>query len=571
MLNDLAPPLKIHNIPYFYYGFDLRESEGHFLLANLLTWAGFLRLIQYLSLAQEKKVINKNRLYLIKGLYIFIYLTLIFIPFTSSVVILPLDFNLNNGGLWQWLFAGFISISIALMLSILVYKNLLGVSNNYWKTLYILLQYQDKCKLFIGFLVTFVLILFLFLVYINIFIYIFHIEKVSYTHRLIIAFSLIVPLGCIFGILKSRKVIIIEGIKYTKYDFNSFRDYMLNSISMPKILLIFTGISFSSYFDIPAKLSGFLESEIYIETKFRFNNTIRPIHILSSILESMLSRARSIPLYHIYIPKPSLIKATTGWVKDGPAGGVKLRSNWVEYNNSRLKGGLAKVASFEDTSKSGHNQDFNRWCKTYNISITSETGDSFAKWCIKYGINPSWILYPFHPEWKSRDYLLSKLGAYYLGPTPRLRGGGDNNVGNFQNFSNPEPLFIDTPPRDPDLLRVEIGVSNTEGGLSNKEITTLTVLNKSYDLVHRDENKVLCLPSIIDMNDSEVVNRLHDKSTSDYNLFYNQLVNRILNTSTSLPSSSGKHIDRPFVIEPANLQKVTQSWYDIVVCNKNNY
>jgi len=53
--NDLAPPLKIHIIPYFYYGFGLRESEGQFLLENLLTLAGFLRLIQYLSLAQEKK------------------------------------------------------------------------------------------------------------------------------------------------------------------------------------------------------------------------------------------------------------------------------------------------------------------------------------------------------------------------------------------------------------------------------------------------------------------------------------------------------------------------------------
>jgi len=49
ILNDLAPPLKIQNVPCFYYGFGLRESEGDFLLDNILTWAGFLRLIQYVS------------------------------------------------------------------------------------------------------------------------------------------------------------------------------------------------------------------------------------------------------------------------------------------------------------------------------------------------------------------------------------------------------------------------------------------------------------------------------------------------------------------------------------------
>jgi len=608
ILNDLAPPLIIHNIPYYYYVFGLRESEGHFLFENLQTWPGFLRLIQYLSLAQEKKErsINKNKGYLIEGhcSKIFIYITFIFNLLTSIVVIIALDFNLNNGGLSQWLLAGFISISIALMLSILVYRKIIGISNNIWKTLLNLLTLSkdNKYKLFRGFLVTIVTFFFIYLGYTYIILYIFQLEKVNYTLRLIIAFSLIVPIGCIFAIIKSRKVIISQGNKHTYYDLNTFSYHMLNSVSIFRIVSIITGIGISSYFDIPGKISGILErGEINIETKFIMNkNTIRPLQILSRILESILSIPRSIALNHTYVAKPNLIKATPWWLKDG-AVGVKI--NWVEYNNSPLKGGLAKMnnlpelsdkklafvswclsnnihpsnlrttykfwsllhkyninpqrylrdwyggyypnnnpvfatncnelsksgggwpnnlaltklnseninsplASFEDTPKSGHNQDFNKWCKIYNISPTSKTGDNFLKWCFKYGINPSWILYPFHPEWKSPDYVILKFGTYYLGGTPILRGGSDNSISmgldsgssnqqggsdnsvpSLNDLSNPEPLFIDILDREP--LRAggnnlssneELSKSGSDSiSLLNNEINTLSDKLKKID------------------------------------------------------------------------------------------
>lgn len=171
------------------------------------------------------------------------------------MVVIVLDINSNNAGLLQWLSAGFISTSIGSITPFLAYKKVIGHTNNIWKTLsnLLLLYKYNKYKFFIGFLVIFITFFFIFWAYTNIILYIFEIE-VNYPVRLIIAFSLIVPIAFLFAIVDF--ILAWWKGKIFNYNLNVFFDRILSSISLFRILFIFTSLSFSSYLYLPGKIRG---------------------------------------------------------------------------------------------------------------------------------------------------------------------------------------------------------------------------------------------------------------------------------------------------------------------------
>lgn len=65
--------------------------------------------------------------------------------------------------------------------------------------------------------------------------------------------------------------------------------------------------------------------------------------------------------------------------------------------------------------------------KKYNIYPTNKSSYIFLMWCFTYNNSPLLFINSFHPEWII-DYILLKKDPYYLGLSPKLRGGADNGL-----------------------------------------------------------------------------------------------------------------------------------------------